>query len=194
MRCCDRYIRCERSLAAKPLNKLSRPAMQTVRSTSWRQCEIQPASQPAHCTGNEQVSVYPCTISDCSCCACAMTVSKLMYAWCHVMRIDLRCDHWLGDNYHVEPQSRKVRLWLISYKYPSGARSGSRDTVVCRVLIHFFSCCCCCSILHEFFLQTHYCWCLVVEGRSSENWKAYGGSSCLSFFFVLSVLCWVLAV
>jgi len=28
-----------------------------------------------------------------------MTVSKLMYAWCHLMRIDLRCDQWLSDNY-----------------------------------------------------------------------------------------------
>jgi len=31
-----------------------------------------PASQCSG-TGNEQVSVYPCTISDCSCWACAMT-------------------------------------------------------------------------------------------------------------------------
>jgi len=54
LRCCDR-----RSLAVKPLN--SRPA-----------------------TYSEQVSVYPCTISDCSCWACAMTASKLMYAWCQL--------------------------------------------------------------------------------------------------------------
>ena len=47
LRCCDRYIRCQRSLAVKPLN--SRPAMQTVRPIGrrWRRCEIQPASQPA---------------------------------------------------------------------------------------------------------------------------------------------------
>ena len=42
-------------------------------------------------------------MSDCSCCTCAMTVSKLMYAWCHVMRVDLHCDHWLSDNYYVKP-------------------------------------------------------------------------------------------
>ena len=46
-RCCNRYTRCQRSLAVKPLN--SRPAMQTVHPIGrrrWR-CEIQPASQPA---------------------------------------------------------------------------------------------------------------------------------------------------
>jgi len=34
LRCCDRYIRCQRSLAVKPLN--SRPAMQTVRPIGRR--------------------------------------------------------------------------------------------------------------------------------------------------------------
>ena len=41
--------------------------MQTVRSKCSR-----PASQRSG-TGNEQVSVYPCTTLDCSCWACAMT-------------------------------------------------------------------------------------------------------------------------
>jgi len=47
LRCYDRYIRCQRSLAVKLLN--GRPAMQTVRPIGrrWRRCEIQPASQPA---------------------------------------------------------------------------------------------------------------------------------------------------
>ena len=69
LRCCDRCIRCQRSLAVKPLN--SRPAMYIALQLL----------------------------------ACAMTVSKLMYAWCQLTQWDfpdcngpgvLECGLWLA--------------------------------------------------------------------------------------------------
>jgi len=60
LRCCDRYIRCQRSLAVKPLAMSGSPSHRgSVRRVS-----------------SSQVTHVP--ISNCSCSMCAMTVSKLM--------------------------------------------------------------------------------------------------------------------
>jgi len=60
LRCCDRYIRCQRSLAVKPLTMSGSPSHRgSVRRIS-----------------RSQVTHVP--ISNCSCSMCAMTVSKLM--------------------------------------------------------------------------------------------------------------------
>ena len=60
LRCCDRYIRCQRSLAVKPLTISVSPSHRgSVRRVS-----------------RSQVTHVP--ISNCSCSMCAMTVSKLM--------------------------------------------------------------------------------------------------------------------
>ena len=56
LRCCERYIRCQRSLAVKPLTMSGSPV--SVRRVS-----------------RSQVTHVP--ISNCSCSMCAMTVSKL---------------------------------------------------------------------------------------------------------------------
>jgi len=60
LRCCDRYIRCQWSLAVKPLTM---------------------SGSPSHRGCVRRVSRYQVThvpISNCSCSMCAMTVSKLM--------------------------------------------------------------------------------------------------------------------
>ena len=60
LRCCDRYIRCQRSLAVKPLTMSGSPSHRgSVRRVS-----------------RSQVTHVP--ISNCSCSMCAMTVSRLM--------------------------------------------------------------------------------------------------------------------
>jgi len=60
LRCCDRYIRCQRSLAVKSLTMSGSPShRRSVRRVS-----------------RSQVTHVP--ISNCSCSMCAMTVSKLM--------------------------------------------------------------------------------------------------------------------
>ena len=60
LRCCDRYIRCQRSLAVKPLTMSGSPSHRgSVRRVS--------RSQVTHVS-----------ISNCNCWMCAMTVSKLM--------------------------------------------------------------------------------------------------------------------
>jgi len=60
LRFCDRYIRCQRSLAVKPLTMSGSPSHRgSVRRVS-----------------RSQVTHVP--ISNCSCSMCAMTVSKLM--------------------------------------------------------------------------------------------------------------------
>jgi len=60
LRCCDQYIRCQRSLAVKPLTMSRSPTHRgSVRRVS-----------------RSQVIHVP--ISNCSCSMCAMTVSKLM--------------------------------------------------------------------------------------------------------------------
>jgi len=60
LRCCDRYIRCQRSLAVKQLTMSGSPSHRgSVRRVS--------RSQATHVP-----------ISNCSCSMCAMTVSKLM--------------------------------------------------------------------------------------------------------------------
>ena len=60
LRCCDRYIRCQRSLAVKPLTMSGSPSHRgSVRRVS-----------------RSQVTHVP--ISNCSCSMCTMTVSKLM--------------------------------------------------------------------------------------------------------------------
>jgi len=60
LRCCDRYIRCQRSLAVKPLTMSGSPSHRgSVRTVS-----------------RFQVTHVP--ISNCSCSMCATTVSKLM--------------------------------------------------------------------------------------------------------------------
>jgi len=63
LRCYDRYIRCQRSLAVKPLMMSGSPSHRgSVRRVS-----------------RSQVTHVP--ISNCSCSMCAMTVSKLMSTW-----------------------------------------------------------------------------------------------------------------
>ena len=60
LRCCDRYIRCQQSLAVKPLTM---------------------SGSPSHRGSVHRVSRSQVThvlISNCSCSMCAMTVSKLM--------------------------------------------------------------------------------------------------------------------
>jgi len=60
LRCCDPYIRCQRSLAVKPLTMSGSPSHRgSVRRVS-----------------RSQVTHVP--ISNCSCSMCAMTVSKFM--------------------------------------------------------------------------------------------------------------------
>jgi len=104
LRCCDRYIWCQRSLAVKPLNSrdADRPSHRPLLMAMWNTAG-QPASQRSG-TGNEQVSVYPCTISDCSCWAWAMAVSKLIYAWCQLTQWDVPdCDGpWGGECWTVD--------------------------------------------------------------------------------------------
>jgi len=60
LRCCDRYIRCQRSLAVKPLTMSGSP------SHRGSVCRV----------SRSQVTHVP--ISNCSCSMCTMTVSKLM--------------------------------------------------------------------------------------------------------------------
>jgi len=60
LRCCDRYIRCQRSLAVKPL---------TMSGSLSHRGSVRRVSR-------SQVTHAP--ISNCSCSMCAMTVSKLM--------------------------------------------------------------------------------------------------------------------
>jgi len=59
LRCCDRYIRCQRSLAIKPLTMSGSPSHRGS----------------VHRVSRSQVTHVP--ISNCSCSMCAMTVSKL---------------------------------------------------------------------------------------------------------------------
>jgi len=99
-------------LAVKPLN--SRSAMQTVRPIAAADGGVKysrPASQRRG-IGNEQVSVYPCTISDCSCWACAMT------RMCSITQTDATI--------------HKARLWLVLLKDKQTSRqtnSGENNTL-----------------------------------------------------------------
>jgi len=118
--CCNRYIRCQRSLAVKPLTMSGSPSHRgSVRRVS-----------------RSQVTHVP--ISNCSCSMCAMTVSKLM-STCRnnscASGDDGRCAsnggflnrraRRLGPfngrrastagfrTLQVMPQSREARLWLV---------------------------------------------------------------------------------
>jgi len=101
LRCCDRYIRCQRLLAVKPLN--SRPAKQAVRPIGrhWRQCEIQPASQPAqwHCQwAGISLPMYDIGL-------------QLLG-----VRDDSHVQHY--SDWRHKPQSHKAQLWLVEIGIP----------------------------------------------------------------------------
>jgi len=81
-----------------------------------------PVSQ-GKCALSEQVSVYPCKISDCSCWACAMTVSKLMCALCSITRTDATSHNHATRDVAC---NTKPRDWL--------GRTSPKWPIVCRVL------------------------------------------------------------
>ena len=110
LRCCDRYIRCQRSLAVKPLTM---------------------SGSPSHRGSVRRVSRFQVThvpISSWSCSMCAMTVSKLMSTcgnYSCASGGDGRCASngaFLNGRrastagfrtLQVKPQSREARLWLV---------------------------------------------------------------------------------
>jgi len=99
LRCCDWYIRGQRSLAVKPLN--SRPAMQTVRPIGrrWRRCEIQPASQPAHCHWQWAGISLP-----------MYDIGLQLLG----VRVDSHVQHY--TDWRHKPQSRAAQLWLVLFR------------------------------------------------------------------------------
>jgi len=107
LRCCDRYIRCQLSLAVKPLTMSGSPSHRgSVRRVS-----------------RSQVTHVP--ISNCSCSMCAMTVSKLM----SMRKLQLRVGGFLNGRAHrLEPFSTAGARRLPAFvHYRSSHNRAKRD-------------------------------------------------------------------